>query len=215
MATRHLVQQGEHLSQLAGLYGFRSYKPIWNHPENAELRRVRPNPNVLLPGDQVYIPDKSQKVEACPTDRSHSFKLAKGQLRLRLVLRDFDNKELTNLQCEIKVDGVSTSLTTDARGRVEVPISPTAKEATLVFKDPLLPFNLSVPIKIGFLDPVTEISGQQGRLSNLGYIASPLEEVDDTIFAHAVQEFQCDLGLPVTGVCDGATQAKLKEIHGS
>jgi hypothetical protein len=94
-------------------------------------------------------------------------------------------------------------------------VSRTAKEATLTFKDPLVPFDVTIPIKIGHLDPVEEISGQKARLSNLGYITRPLEEVDDTIFDRTVQEFQCDMGLPVTGECNAATRDKLKQAHGS
>ena len=215
MSTDHVVQQGEHLSQIAKQYGFRDFNTVWNHPDNADLKKLRQSPNVLFPGDTVKIPDKTQKKESRPTGQKHSFKLAGGRLLLRLALRDFDNQPLANTACQVQVDGASTELTTDANGRVEVPISPTAKEATLVFKDPLVPFDLSVPIKIGHLDPVEEISGQKARLSNLGYITRPIEEVDDTIFARTVQEFQCDLGLPVNGVCDAATQNKLKELHGS
>jgi len=215
MSTDHVIQQGEHLSQIAAQYGFRDYNTIWNHPDNAELKKQRQNPNVLLPGDTVHIPDKVRKEASCSTTQTHRFKLGGGRLVLRLALRDFDNKPLANTSCELQVDGVSTPLTTDANGRIEVPISAAAKEATLVFKDPLVPFDLSVPIKIGHLDPVAEVSGQKARLSNLGYITRPLEDIDDTLFAHAVQEFQCDLGLKVSGVCDAATQAKLKELHGS
>jgi hypothetical protein len=215
MSTDHVVQQGEHLSQIAKQYGFRDFNTVWNHPDNAALKKLRQSPNVLFPGDTVKIPDKTQKKESRPTGQKHSFKLAGGRLLLRLALRDFDNQPLANTACQVQVDGASTELTTDANGRVEVPISATATDATLVFKDPLVPFDLSVPIKIGHLDPVEEVSGQKARLSNLGYITRPIEEVDDTIFARTVQEFQCDLGLPVNGVCDAATQNKLKELHGS
>jgi hypothetical protein len=215
MSTDHVVQQGEHLSQIAKQYGFRDFNTVWNHPDNADLKKLRQSPNVLFPGDTVKIPDKTQKKESRPTGQKHSFKLAGGRLLLRLALRDFGNQPLVNTACQVKVDGASTELTTDANGRVEVPILATSKEATLVFKDPLVPFDLSVPIKIGHLDPVEEVSGQKARLSNLGYITRPLEEVDDAIFARTVQEFQCDLGLPVNGVCDTATQNKLKELHGS
>ena len=215
MSTDHVVQQGEHLSQIAKQYGFRDFNTVWNHPDNADLKKLRQSHNVLFPGDTVKIPDKTQKKESRPTGQKHSFKLAGRRLLLRLALRDFGNQPLANTACQVKVDGASTELTTDANGRVEVPISATSKEATLVFKDPLVPFDLSVPIKIGHLDPVEEVSGQKARLSNLGYITRPLEEVDDAIFARTVQEFQCDLGLPVNGVCDTATQNKLKELHGS
>ena len=122
---------------------------------------------------------------------------------------------LPNTKCSLTIDGVVTPLETDGNGRLEASISSTATNATLSFTDPLVPFDLSVPIRIGHLDPVTELSGQRARLSNLGYITRPLEGVDEIYFTHVVQEFQCDYGLAVTGKCDAATQGKLKELHGS
>ena len=215
MSINHIVRQGEHLSQIALNYGFRDYKIIWDHPDNAALKKLRKSPNVLMPGDTLRIPDKVQKQESCATSRTHRFTLHGGKLFLRLALRDFDNKPLANTECELKIEGASKPLVTDGKGLINVPISPTVTEATLTFKDPLVPFDVSVPIKIGHLDPVEELSGQKARLSNLGYITRPIEGVDDTIFAQTVQEFQCDSGLHVTGVCDAVTQAKLKELHGS
>lgn len=215
MATTHIVQQGEHLSSIAKQYGFNDYHTIWEDPQNTALKQQRQSPNVLFPGDSLVIPDKEAKGEQRPTGQQHQFKISRPPVRLRLALRDFDNQPLVNTECEIQVDGSSKSLTTDGDGRIEVAISATAQEATLVFKDPLVPFDLSVPIKIGHLDPVDQVSGQKARLSNLGYITRPLEEVDDTFLSYVVQEFQCDFDLPVTGVCDDATQAKLRKLHGS
>ena len=203
------------MSQIASGYGFRDFTTIWEHPDNAELKELRQSPNVLLPGDILRIPDKAQKTEARPTTARHRFKLSSRGLLLRLALRDWDNEPLTNTECELEIDGALTALTTDGDGRMEVTIPVTAKGGRLTFKDPLVPFDVSIPIKIGYLDPVEEISGQKARLSNLGYITRPLAEVDDTFFDHAVQEFQCDFGLTVTGECDAETQAVLKDLHGS
>jgi hypothetical protein len=212
----HVVKQGEHLTQIADQYGFRNFETIWNHPGNAGLKASRSSPNVLLPGDTLEIPDKSDKKTAVPTTQKHRFQLADNRLSLRLALRDFDNQPLANTKCELRITGGPTvQLTTDGEGKIQTQIPVTAKEATLVFTDPLVPFDLSVPIKIGHLDPVDAVSGQKARLSNLGYITRPLEEVDDVVFARTVQEFQCDLGLKVTGVCDAATQSKLRELHRS
>ena len=215
MGETHVVGQGEHLTQITEQYGFRDFRTIWEHPDNAELRQLRRSPNVLLPGDVLHIPAKQTNFFACQTGAKHRFQIGAPALLLRLALRDFGNEPLVDTSCEIQVDGKTLLLRTDANGRVEVPISPTAREATLTFKDPLVPFDHVVPIKIGHLDPVEVLSGQMARLNNLGYITRPLEEVDDTIFAHTVQEFQCDVGLKVSGVCDAATQAKLKQLHGS
>jgi len=199
MATEHIVKQGEYLANIATQYGFENWQAIWDHPENAALKEKRKSPNVLLPGDQLVIPDKELKSLNVPTGQVHRFLLTRGRVLLRLALKDFDNQPLANTECELQIQGSATALKTDASGTIEVPIAPTAKEATLVFKDPLVPFDLSVPIKIGHLDPVDEVSGEKARLSNLGYITRPLEEVDDKIFAQTVQEFQCDMELPVTG----------------
>jgi N-acetylmuramoyl-L-alanine amidase len=136
-------------------------------------------------------------------------------LFLHLALKDWANQPVANTDCVLQLEGKSIALKTDAAGRIKVPISITEAEATLTFKDPMVPFDLLIPIKIGHLDPVDAASGQMARLSNLGYITRPLEDVDDVVLTRTVQEFQCDAGLPVTGECDAATQSKLKEMHGS
>jgi N-acetylmuramoyl-L-alanine amidase len=89
----------------------------------------------------------------------------------------------------------------------------------LTIKDPQTPINeILIPIKIGHLDPVDELSGQQARLNNLGYFAGPFEEKSEeenkTMFLSAVEEFQCDHSLVVDGKCGPNTQAKLKQVHG-
>jgi len=213
VSTDHVVRQGEHLTQIAEKYGF-SYKALWDHAANAQLRKLRGNPNVLMPGDVIHVPDKRPKTESRATGQTHKFKKG-SKLMLRLALKDFGNEPLANAKCQITIDGVSQPLQTDGNGRIEFEVSPQATSAQLTFTDPAIPFDLTVPIQIGHLDPVTEVSGQRARLSNLGYITRPLAEVDDVYFQHAIQEFQCDFGLPVNGTCDVATQSKLKELHGS
>jgi hypothetical protein len=45
MSSFHIVQQGEHLSGIAAKFGFSSFRTIWQHPENAELKKLRKDPN--------------------------------------------------------------------------------------------------------------------------------------------------------------------------
>ena len=63
MTIRHVVEPGEHLSGIAARFGFRSTAPILGHPDNAELKKKRLNPNVLRPGDIVVIPDLAAKTD--------------------------------------------------------------------------------------------------------------------------------------------------------
>src|SRR5215212_188617 len=119
MSTDHLVEQGDHISQIAEKYGFRDHRTIWNHPRNAELKKLRESPNVLFPGDIVHIPDKMQKQESRPTDQTHRFKIVDDRLFLHLALKDFDDQPLANTKCELQVDGKSITLTTDSDGHMK------------------------------------------------------------------------------------------------
>ena len=74
--------------------------------------------------------------------------------------------------------------------------------------------DIEIPLKIGDLDPVEERTGQQARLDNLGYRAGPVGGDNPEQFRSAVEEFQCDQDMKVTGDCDSTTQARLKKAHG-
>ena len=62
----HSVAPGDCITSIACKYGFTDIRTLWDHPKNAHLRRIRPNPNLLDPKDQVFIPDKQQKRHHAP-----------------------------------------------------------------------------------------------------------------------------------------------------
>ena len=215
MDDYYTVLQGDHLSKIAKDNGFTDYTVIWDHPNNSDLKKQRQNPNILLPGDQVFVPDMEQKHESGPTDKRHTFTVDKKTLKLRLVLEDIYEKPIAGAQCALLIDGQTYQLTTDGNGKLEQEIPLDAKEGVLTIRGDQTPFaNDVIPIKIGHLDPVDEISGQIGRLNNLGYFAGALDASDADAFNSAVQEFQCDNSLTVDGICGRNTQAKLKQVHG-
>ena len=57
----HTVVQGECLSSIAAKAGF-TVDALWNLPENAQLKSTRKDPNVLYPGDVVFVPDPRPKL---------------------------------------------------------------------------------------------------------------------------------------------------------
>ena len=66
MAGIHKVVQGEHLFGIARKYGFPDWKKIWNHGQNAELKELRKNPNVLFPGDELLFPIPNRARRTAP-----------------------------------------------------------------------------------------------------------------------------------------------------
>ena len=217
--------QGEHLSRIAAHYGFSDYRTIWDHPKNAALKRARQNPNVIFPGDHLFIPDREEKVEPRVTDQRHRFRVTRPVLKLRIFVEDAFERPVARAPFELRVEGDTQTLTSDRLGKVEQLIPAGAEQGNLIIRTDETPVkDVPIPVKIGHLDPVDEVPGQKGRLKNLGYYAGPIDGTIDAEFRSAVEEFQCDHfpsprradGVPaaVDGVCGPKTQAKLKEVHG-
>jgi papain like cysteine protease AvrRpt2/LysM domain-containing protein len=55
--TQYTVQRGDSLSLIARRFHIANWQTIYNHPQNADFRRRRPNPNLIYPGDVVFLPD--------------------------------------------------------------------------------------------------------------------------------------------------------------
>ncbi|HYW41451.1 MAG TPA: peptidoglycan-binding protein [Bryobacteraceae bacterium] len=220
MGQTHVVVQGEHISGIAAKYGFVHYRKIWDHPQNAELKALRENPNVLFPGDKVFIPDFEIKKENRSTDQLHPFKMPGEPLLLRLVLERLYSDPYANTPCVLVMGANRQDLTADGKGKVEQKISKSLVDAGLIVKDHIVHNGASIPVdreiqvKVGHLDPVKERSGQQARLANLGYYRGPAEGTDEDEFLSAVEEFQCEHKLLVDGKCGPVTQSKLIQVHG-
>jgi hypothetical protein len=56
MSTPYTVKRGDTLTSIATRHGFSNWRAIYNHPDNAGFRRLRPNPNRIYPGDVIQIP---------------------------------------------------------------------------------------------------------------------------------------------------------------
>ena len=216
MATTHEVKPGEYLTQIALKYGFKDPRTVWDHGGNAELRKKRESQNVLNPGDLVFIPDRDVKEEARVTDKRHRFQVSPPRLKLRIVLEDMYEKPIASADCTLIVEGERHKLTTDARGKIEVDIPPTASTGTLIVQTSETALDdIAIPVRIGDLNDADLVSGQKQRLANLGYFTGTVDEKKDQGFKLAVEEFQCDHDLKVDGDCGKLTQARLRAVHGS
>lgn len=208
MAFQYTVAPGDYLAKIAERFGFFDEATIWNDPANAALRQLRPNPEVLLPGDVITIPDKETRVEEGQTERRHRFVVRRSRLRLRIAVRDRFDTVQSGLAVGLALDGPAETPVTDGQGIVERAIAPSAGSGTFAA------LGEEAAVHVGFLDPVDAPSGWKARLNNLGYAAGPADRPTPVEERSALEEFQCDFGLPVTGKADGATLQRLLDAHG-
>jgi hypothetical protein len=195
---QHTVADGDCLTSIGAHYGF-SVDTIWNLAGNASLKDKRKDPNTLVPGDVVVIPDRSEKVVACETAKTHRFVLSAASAIFRLQLFE-DEKPIASQDFELKIGSTTYSGKTDDQGLMEVTIPCTASEGVLTVGPDKTQFEL----RFGHLQPVSEPQGLLSRLHNLGFHGAREE---------ALCAFQKRFGLEVTGEADQATQDKLAEIH--
>jgi hypothetical protein len=214
MSRTHEVKQGECLSSIARNYGFADWHSLYDHAQNSSLREKRPNPNILHPGDLIFIPDKQSKHESCPTERSHRFKVETSRVKLRLMIRDDDGQPLAGKRYVLTVGEREYEGTTGADGMLEHDVSATEKQAELLlWPDEETSEPISWLLEVGHLDPVGEITGVQARLNNLGFDCGPVDGIVGRRTKWALKRFQVDFGLSVTGEPDPATRTKLEQLH--
>lgn len=118
-----------------------------------------------------------------------------------------------NVPYILKIDGKSHTGETDNDGRIEVVIPANAKVGRLTV-DPGNENEAVYPLRLGRLQPISEISGVKIRLRNLGFDCGNINEDETTSFAAALSAFQEKNGLEITGEINDETRAKLKELHG-
>jgi N-acetylmuramoyl-L-alanine amidase len=210
----HVVQPGECLASIASQYGFADYKAIYEHPDNADFKKARPNPNLVFPGDPISIPDKQVKKVDAAQRQHHKFKVKIPKKMLRLILKDHAGKPLANKPCVLSVGGEDRKLTTDGDGKITQPVRVDFTDATLAIGGRVL------RLRFGNLNPIAEtpdggVSGVKGRLKNLGYnVADAQGDADDATVA-ALALFQSENSLEPTGMLDDTTAKKLADVHGS
>ena len=213
MPQRHTVQPGECLTLIARRYGFKSYRALYDHPDNAALKKRRPNPNVLHPGDIVVIPDSADKEVEVPTTRVHEFRVKLPRKVLRLALVDHDGAPLTDEPYRLTIGHATHEGRTDPEGKLAAPVEIGETTATLQIA------GRTLPLRLGHLNPVKDatddgVSGAQARLINLGYQPGPVDGRLGPRTRSALSLFQADADLPIHGELDDTTRDALSRAHG-
>jgi Putative peptidoglycan binding domain len=211
----HIVRQGECLSSIAHHYRLASWKVIYYHPNNSGFRAKRPNPNLIYPGDELYIPDQGQREDGVPTDKRHIFVVEFPPTFLNVRLQDLNEVPLRNAPYNLTMDALTLQGATNDDGWIRTEIPAGAEVGRLkVWPNPdAADVHLEWSVLLGHLDPIETTTGVKGRLKNLGYDCGEINDVEDEHYRVAVVEFQEDNGLTVDGVVGPQTRAALEQAH--
>jgi N-acetylmuramoyl-L-alanine amidase len=211
----HVVQQGECLSSIAADNGFSDWHTIYDDAANADLRAKRPEPNVLYPGDQLFIPDRDPIQKDCVTDALHTFVIADNPTYLNVRLQDPAKRPLKSVPYKLSVGTLECEANTDGDGWIRRKIDASAESGTLmVWPNPDDRREYVVwQVMLGHLDPLETVTGIKARLKNLGYYDGEIDDEQDDEYDSAVRQFQQDDDLVVDGIVGPKTRAKLKDEH--
>lgn len=206
----HTVQDGECASSLAAMAGLQT-EDIWEHPDNAELKALRKDPNVLLPHDKITIPPVDLKEFDRATDQKHPFQLKEEPVMLRMKILDRD-QPVAGKPFKLKVGSLLLEGVTGADGGIETEIPPTEIMGTLIVDTGA--DQLHMILKLGALHPVESPTGVQQRLQNLGFDCGPIDGIVGPRTRAAIKAFQKANQMEDTGRLDPDTRNRLKDKYG-
>lgn len=183
------------------------WQTVWDHPNNSSLKSLRKVPEVVQSGDKVYVPKAEPKKVSKPSEARHKFKLKGEQAKFKMRFKQLGQPR-ANEDYIMVIDGVIKTGKTDADGEINTDIPNDARGGEIKLNNG----KEIIPFRIGRLDPKDSASGVRQRLVNVGY---PMDDDpgESVMPKNALSAFQNKNKLPLTGEYDGATKAKLNELH--
>ncbi|MCB9844741.1 MAG: peptidoglycan-binding protein [Phycisphaeraceae bacterium] len=189
MPRCHKVRKEECIESIAFDYGFFP-ETIWEHADNAALRELRGSMNLLVPGDEVQIPDLTEKEVGGAVDTRHRFRRKGVPARFQVRFLDEDGEPIADVAYKTTIDGaVGPEGRTDADGWVDIAVPPDAIRLTLVLETDH-DWAKESEFVLSNLEPVDTLKGVQARLRSLGYFEAEVNGEDTEELRQAVRSFQ-------------------------
>ncbi|MEO8225880.1 MAG: LysM domain-containing protein [Gemmatimonadota bacterium] len=190
----HRVMPGECLASIADRYGFTNPLVIYNDPANQGLRHARTDPNVLLAGDEVAIPDAKMRIVTGATEQRYRFVVHRQPVYLKLRLVNRDGSPKSGLAYAVEYQGRVVHGTTDSGGGIVHEVPPHLPSAEVVVRDGQE--DRRYQVALGYLDPVEEREGLRQRLKSLGYYVDVPGIPDELLFRYAMYAYEHAHDLP-------------------
>ena len=217
MTQQHTVAQGETLLRIAKQYGYQTSKALYNHPSNAEFKALRPDPNLIYPGDKITIPPKKEKFIPLRTNSINSFVVQNEKEYFRLQVSYDDGDDITGKRVVLNIGSQTIDTVLQSDGLIEVELNNNdalTGNVDLYLKAGETTPTKSFAVQIGNLDPIDTLSGVQGRCNSLGFDCGKVDGINGAKTKAGVKGFQFVHGLEVDAIAGKKTKAKLKQVYG-
>ena len=214
-ASRYTVKQGDRLPTIASKNGFLCWQSSWNFAGNASLKKLRGNAHILYPGDQVAIPSKLPRVAEVWGGEAEFVLLKELEvLRVRFAEAEASDGEPVLFRATPDAGGDCFEGELAADGSMEIELPPDTTKVTVELycgecNDPFVTYQLNV----GGMDPLTENTGIQARLANLGYYDGTIDGDVGDVTKSAIVRFRREYGLPLSDEVDNDLRNALQWVH--
>jgi len=218
MTQQHTVAQGETLLRIARQYGYQTSKALYNHPSNAEFKALRPDPNLIYPGDKITIPPKKEKFIPLRTNSINSFVVQNEKEYFRLQIIHEDGDDITGKRIVITIGSQTIDTVLPGNGLIEVELNENDSltgQVDLYLKEDQSSPSESFTAQVGHLDPIDTLSGVQARCNLLGFDCGTVDGINGSKTKAGVRDFQYEHDLEVDGIAGAKTKAKLQQVFGS
>lgn len=206
---RYIVRPGDSLTSLAHRFDF-SAQEVWGHGDNQALASKRSHGDILMPGDVLCIPDSAESPKDRVVPGGHN-QYSKGPCEVTVSLRFLEHgTPIAGAACHV-VELPDRKGTTDTEGCVTLRVPIAMQQFTLAFPDT----GRRYAVRVGRLDPLSEISGLASRLRHLGYLEQGQNAHDPATLSFVLHVFQFLNDLPQTGAADADTLEAILKLHGS
>jgi N-acetylmuramoyl-L-alanine amidase len=209
---KHTITEGECVLSVAYEHGH-FWETVWNDPRNAALRTRRQNPNLVVPGDEVVIPDLRVKTVTRMTGAQHQFRRRGVPARFTVRFNDAAGAPRAGIPYVLRIDGKERRGVTDPQGTVSCALAPNASAGRLVLGEGGKAEAYELVLRD--LGPSDTVRGVQARLCNLGWFEGEVDGNDSPALHAALVAFQASAELAQTGRIDDATCRAISAAHGS
>jgi len=206
----HKVIQGECLISIAQKYGIANWRTIYDAPENEAFKKQRKDPNMICPGDNIFIPGLTGSKQPANLNKKTTYVLKKAKGFLSICLVDSKSKPLPDIPYDVSFYKseqdkkgeplqVIAGEKTDADGYVEQKMPKAAKFAVITYSPYLKRPSLKqkMGLKLGELDDPSTQLGMRSRLNHFGFYSGDgkMKQQDQEMFESQLAGFKEKFGL--------------------